>query len=91
MSRLTKLGDEFNVAVFITNQVVASVEGNAGFNADPKKPIGGHILAHASTTRLYLRKARGNNRICKIFDSPNLPESEGTYCISPEGITDCDS
>ena len=43
------------------------------FAADPKKPIGGHIVAHASTTRLYLRKGRGEQRICKIYDSPCLP------------------
>lgn len=36
------------------------------FVADPKKPVGGHILAHASTTRLYLRKGRGETRICKV-------------------------
>jgi meiotic recombination protein DMC1 len=46
------------------------------FVADPKKPVGGHILAHASTTRLSLRKGRGEQRICKIYDSPSLAESE---------------
>jgi DNA repair protein RAD51 len=40
------------------------------------KPIGGNIMAHASTTRLYLRKGRGENRIVKIYDSPCLPELE---------------
>ncbi|CAG7822691.1 unnamed protein product [Allacma fusca] len=48
----------FGVAVLITNQVVAQVDGSAMFQADPKKPIGGNIIAHASTTRLYLRKGR---------------------------------
>ena len=38
------------------------------FQADPKKPVGGHILAHASTTRLSLRKGRGEVRIAKIYD-----------------------
>ncbi|KCZ73712.1 hypothetical protein H311_05330, partial [Anncaliia algerae PRA109] len=53
---LMRLADEFKVAVVITNQVVATVDGAAAmFGADPKKPIGGHIMAHASTTRLYLR------------------------------------
>lgn len=42
---------QFGVAVVITNQVVAQVDGAAMFSADPKKPIGGHIIAHASTTR----------------------------------------
>ena len=38
------------------------------FQADPKKPIGGHILAHASTTRISLKKGRGETRIAKIYD-----------------------
>ena len=76
------------MAVVITNQVVAQVDGAALFAADPKKPIGGNIIAHASTTRLYLRKGRGNSRIMKIYDSPNLPEAEAMYSISETGITD---
>jgi DNA repair protein RAD51 len=86
---LLRLSDEFGVAVVITNQVVAQVDGaSAIFNADPKKPIGGNIMAHASTTRLYLRKGRGENRICKIYDSPCLPESEAVFSISEDGIGD---
>ena len=80
---------KFGVAVLITNQVVASVDGGGGmFQQDPKKPIGGNIIAHASTTRLYLRKGRGENRICKIYDSPCLPESEAVFSICNEGIAD---
>ncbi len=56
------------------------------FAADPKKPIGGNIMAHASTTRLYLRKGRGEQRICKIYDSPCLPEAEAVFAIYPDGI-----
>lgn len=88
MRMLLRLADEFGVAVLITNQVVASVDASAMFQADPKKPIGGNILAHASTTRLYLRKGRGENRICKIYDSPCLPESETIFAINPDGIGD---
>ena len=86
---LLRLADEFGVAVVISNQVVAQVDGaSAMFNADPKKPIGGNIMAHASTTRLYLRKGRGETRICKIYDSPCLPESEATFAINADGIGD---
>lgn len=86
---LQRLADEFGIAVVITNQVVAQVDGGAGmFNADPKKPIGGNIIAHASTTRLYLRKGRGDSRVCKIYDSPCLPESEASFAITVEGISD---
>ncbi|CAH1398126.1 unnamed protein product [Nezara viridula] len=55
---------------------------------DPKKPIGGNILAHASTTRISLRKGRGDNRIAKIYDSPDMPESEATFAIGNGGIID---
>ena len=76
------------MAVVITNQVVAQVDGAAMFGGETKKPIGGHIMAHASTTRLSLRKGRGETRICKICDSPCLPESEAMYAISEGGICD---
>lgn len=86
MSSLTKLASEFNVAVFITNQVMASPD-SALFVQAPK-PIGGHILAHASTTRLYLRKGKGAERVAKIYDSPSLPEAEATYELTDAGISD---
>jgi len=68
MSRLQKLSEEYNVAVFITNQMTADPGATLSFQADPKKPIGGNILAHASTTRLALRKGRGEARIAKVYD-----------------------
>ncbi|KAK9729100.1 Meiotic recombination protein dmc1 [Basidiobolus ranarum] len=74
LSRLLKISEEYNVAVFLTNQVSAD-PGAMSFAPD-KKPIGGHILAHASTTRLSLRKGRGEQRIAKIADSPDMPEAE---------------
>eukprot|EP00004_Rigifila_ramosa_P015476 TRINITY_DN3591_c0_g1_i1.p1 TRINITY_DN3591_c0_g1~~TRINITY_DN3591_c0_g1_i1.p1 ORF type:complete len:375 (+),score=122.41 TRINITY_DN3591_c0_g1_i1:60-1127(+) len=86
---LHRIADEFGVAVVITNQVVAQVDGGAAmFNADPKKPIGGHIIAHASTTRLSLKKGRGETRICKVYDSPSLPEAEAMFGIYNHGIAD---
>jgi len=86
---LMRIADEFGVAVVITNQVVAKVDGSASmFNADPKQPIGGNIMAHASTTRLSLRKGRGNTRICKIYDSPCLPEADAMFSINEDGISD---
>ncbi|TVU26965.1 hypothetical protein EJB05_29542, partial [Eragrostis curvula] len=75
LSRLTKIAEEFNVAVYITNQVIAD-PGGGMFITDPKKPAGGHVLAHAATIRLMLRKGKGEQRVCKIFDAPNLPEGE---------------
>ncbi len=87
---LHRLGDEYGVALVVTNQVVAQVDGGAMFAQDPKKPIGGHIMAHASTTRLSMRKGRGEQRICKVADSPCLPEREATFAIKETGIADAD-
>ncbi|GMS79071.1 hypothetical protein PENTCL1PPCAC_1246 [Pristionchus entomophagus] len=88
MRQLMKLADQFGIAVVITNQVVASVDGGAMYQADSKKPIGGHIVAHASTTRLGLRKGKGENRVCKVHQSPNLGEGEATFSITGAGIDD---
>ncbi|KAI9339368.1 Rad51 protein [Obelidium mucronatum] len=84
---LQRLADEFGIAVVLTNQVVASVDSTNPFGPT-SKPIGGNIIAHASTTRLSLRKASGENRICKVFDSPNLPEAECQFSIGADGIND---
>ena len=87
LRNLQKIADEHKIVVVITNQVVATVDGN-NFGGNDKKPIGGHIMAHACQTRLYLKKGLKQNRICKIYDSPSLPESEATFSITERGIDD---
>lgn len=89
MRALHRMADEFGVAVVVTNQMVAiNLDAQPGpFNAVPKVgPIGGHIMAHASTTRLFLRKGKGANRILKVVSSPSLAEKETTFMIATEGI-----
>jgi DNA repair protein RAD51 len=88
LRQLTRLAEEFGVAVLITNQVVANPDGMS-FAKDSTKPIGGNIIAHASTTRLRLRKGRGENRICTVYDSPTLPEADAQFAIGPSGVCDC--
>jgi DNA repair protein RAD51 len=83
---LQRLADEFGVAVVVTNQVVANPEG--GLFAQGPKPIGGNIIAHASTTRLSLRKGRADQRLCKVVCSPNLPEAEAAFAVTEFGIDD---
>jgi len=86
---LQRLADEFGIAVVFSNQVMSSPDASAGpYASNEKKPIGGNILAHASTTRLQFKKARANTRICRIYDSPCLPESETTFSILQSGIGD---
>lgn len=81
---------QFGVAVVVTNQVVANPDGSGPFAsaANQIKPIGGNIMAHASCTRLQLRKGRAESRVAKIICSPFLPESEATFAITESGIGD---
>lgn len=64
----------YNIAIFITNQVTADPGASAMFGP-VSKPIGGHVLAHASTVRILLKKGRGEQRIAKIYDSPDVKSS----------------
>ena len=72
----------------MTNQVTADPSGGMSYQADPKKPVGGNVMAHASTTRLFMKKGKGEQRICRIYDSPCLPESEATFQLSDGGVVD---
>jgi len=82
---LQKLADKFNLAVYITNQVM----DNPGIMfGDPTTPIGGHVLAHAATYRIYLRKGKEEKRIARLVDSPNMPEGECVFKVTPKGIAD---
>jgi meiotic recombination protein DMC1 len=70
------MAEEFNIAVVIINQVQSDPGASALFaGADGRKPIGGHVLAHASTTRILLRKGRGEERVAKVIDSPGMWQS----------------
>ncbi|KAI9677183.1 MAG: Meiotic recombination protein dmc1 [Trizodia sp. TS-e1964] len=89
LSRLAHMAEEFNICVLMTNQVQSDPGASALFaGADGRKPVGGHVLAHASTTRVLLRKGRGEERVAKIQDSPDCPEREATYIITNGGISD---
>ena len=67
------------MAVLITNHVMSDPSGGAMFVSDPKKPVGGHVMAHASTVRLSLRKGKGEQRLMKVVDAPNLGQSFHSY------------
>jgi len=82
---LHRIADLKDVAIFATNQVQARPDM---FFGDPTRPIGGHILGHSATTRIYLRKSKGGRRIARIVDSPNLPEGESVFMITEGGIRD---
>jgi len=60
--------------------------GGMTYVSDPKKAVGGHVLAHASTTRVMLRKGRDNERIAKLVDSPIMPEGDARFLITEQGV-----
>ncbi len=82
---LQKLADLYNLAVLVTNQVLAKVDILLG---DQVAPVGGNIIAHQCTHRVFLRKAKGNKRIARLVDSPYLPEGETVFSIGEGGVTD---
>ena len=85
MHDLQRFGDLNNALVVVTNQVMAKPDA---FFGDPTRPIGGHIVGHAATFRIYLRKSKGQKRIARLIDSPNLPEGEAVFSIVEEGVID---
>ena len=82
---LMRFGDVHNAAVYVTNQVHAKPDA---FFGDPTRPVGGHVVGHSATFRIYLRKSKGGKRIARLVDSPNLPEAEAVFSIMEEGIRD---
>ncbi|KAL1669161.1 Rad51-domain-containing protein [Schizophyllum commune] len=89
LSKLTKLSEEYNIAILLTNQVQSDPGATMTFVAGGAlKPIGGHILSHASATRMFLRKGRAEERVAKLVDSPDRPESEASYKLDEGGWSD---
>jgi DNA repair protein RadA len=82
---LQKLADKYNLAIFVTNQVM---DNPAIMFGDPTTPIGGNILAHFSTYRVYVRRSKEEKRIARLIDSPNLPEGEAIFKVTAEGVRD---
>jgi len=88
LHNLMKLAEQCNIAVYVTNQVMANPGMMFG---DPTTPIGGNIVGHASTYRIYLRRGKKGSRVAKLIDSPNLPENETIFFLGAKGVTDDDS
>ncbi len=86
MHRLKRIAEIYNIAIVITNQVQASPDT---FFGDPTKAAGGNIIGHASTYRVYLRKA-GQERKAIMIDSPCHPYSDTNFVITEGGIGDPD-
>jgi DNA repair protein RadA len=86
MHRLVRLARAFNAVAVVTNQVMSKPDA---FFASGVEPVGGHIVAHTSHTRIFLRRATGGPvRIARLVSSPYLPEGERIFKITEEGIKD---
>ncbi len=85
MHELMRMAETFNVAVYVTNQVMANP---AQLFGDPTTAIGGNIVGHASTYRMYLRRGKQGSRVAKLIDSPNLPDNECMFFVTDKGVVD---
>jgi len=86
MHKLIRLARAFNAVAIVTNQVMAKPDV---FFGEAVHPVGGHIVAHTSHTRVFLRKtAPGPVRIARLVSSPYLPEGERIFKITENGIED---
>ena len=84
---LMKIAEQLNLAVYVTNQVMSDP---AQLFGDPTKAIGGNIVGHACTYRMYLRRGKKDSRVCKLIDSPDLPDNETVFMIETGGLRDID-
>ncbi|MEM2001537.1 MAG: DNA repair and recombination protein RadA [Candidatus Methanomethylicaceae archaeon] len=81
MHALQRLVSIYDVIVVVTNQVLDVPEVIPG--ARPARPVGGNIVAHGSTFRLWLERAKGMTRVTCI-DSPKHARGT-TYVVLTEG------
>ena len=87
LAALLRVSQAFNLAIVLTNQVQAKPDTAYG---DPNKPTGGHVMAHACTHRIYLRKGKENTRIAQVIDSPYLPEEKARFAVDAAGVVSCE-
>ncbi|MBX4211913.1 DNA repair and recombination protein RadA [Candidatus Pacearchaeota archaeon] len=85
LHNLIRMAEQHNLAVYVTNQVMANPAMMFG---DPTTAIGGNIVGHASTYRMYFRRGKQGSRVAKLIDSPNLPDNEAQFFVSEAGVKD---
>jgi DNA repair protein RadA len=87
LHKLRRLSEIYNIAVVYTNQVQSQPDTSFGNGFDAIRAAGGNIMGHASTYRIFLRKA-GPNRIAIMLDSPYHAYSQVKFTLGEEGIQD---
>ncbi len=81
---LVRIAETYDCAALATNQVMASPDV---FFGDPTRPVGGNVVAHTSTYRIYFKKS-GKKRIARMVDSPHHPEEEVIFALGEAGVID---
>jgi len=85
LHKLLRLSEAYNIAVVVTNQVQSNP---AMFSGPQERPAGGHVMAHACTHRVYIRRGKKGARVASVIDSPYLPEARASFIITAKGIED---
>ena len=86
MHMLVRIAEMYAVAIVATNQIQSSPDAVFG---EAFRPTGGHVVAHTSTYRVFLKRA-GKNRIARMVDSPYHPEREVLFTLNEQGVADPD-
>ena len=90
-----RLAEIYNVAIVLTNRVQSQSDndssfgnsGGSGFARNSLRVVGGNIMGHACTYRIFLRKI-GRDRIAIMYDSPYHAYDQVRFMISENGIED---
>lgn len=85
MHKLSKIAEQYNVAIYLTNQVMSNPGQMFG---DPITAIGGNIVHHSSNVRLYIRRAAKDTRVIKMIDHPCLPDGETVFKVETDKLVD---
>ena len=85
MHMLMRLADEYNVVVYVTNQVMSKPDS---FYGDPIEAIGGNIVGHNSAYRIYLRPGKAGSRVAKLVNSPDRADAACAFMVDGCGLMD---
>ncbi len=84
---LQRLVTLYDLIVVVTNQVIDVPEVIPGLR--PARPVGGNIVAHGSTFRLWLERTKGKTRVTCI-DSPKHARGTAYVMLTEGGVEDAE-
>ena len=89
--KLRTMARVYNIAVAISNQVLAVPTQTPVHGGFEYKPTGGYVLGHLVEPRVWIRRGEGPKRIARLVDSSWLPEAEAVFKIGIKGVEDITS